>query len=372
MNEPKIILAVALTSLAVLSSCEKWRRASPRADSSLNQQTAGESAANSPVHADEIWICPMHPQIREHHPGTCPICGMNLVKAEPEATDGAAAQPLAPEGHAAFTLSEPRAQMIGVKLGSVVKKPVFKTIDAAGRIAFDPDLYAAESEYIAALRQQEQIRGSTVDEARHAADRMVDSSKAKLRLMGLAEQQITALAGLRAPRLGLLPNQGDPLWVYAEIFEIDLPLVKAGMNATISGDALGKKNVPGKVITVDNILNPATRTAKARIRMLDPKIHLRPESYVDVSLAVPLGERLTVPADAVLDTGKEAWVFVSRDTGVFEPRRISIAERAGDEVVIDQGVNEGEKIVTSANFLIDAESRLRAAPSFVHKGDGAE
>jgi Cu(I)/Ag(I) efflux system membrane fusion protein len=122
---------------------------------------------------------------------------------------------------------------------------------------------------------------------------------------------------------------------------------------------LGNKTFQGKVVSVDRVINSETRTAKVRILIQDTKINLRPESYLDVTILSPLGEQVVVPFDAILDTGKEAWVFVVKDQGQFEPRLITILERAGDEVAISSGVTPGEKIVTSANFLIDSESRLK-------------
>ena len=109
------------------------------------------------------------------------------------------------------------------------------------------------------------------------------------------------------------------------------------------------------------MINKDTRTAKVRILIPDTKANLRPESYLDVSILSPLGDQTTVPFNAVLDTGKEAWVFVVNKDNQFEPRLITIKERAGDQLAIESGVTAGEKIVTSANFLIDSESRLQGS-----------
>ena len=362
MKEKLLVIGLIIQSSFLLSSCDKWRN--------LIHAEGGMQGAETTVNkAEDVWTCPMHPQIREKAPGSCPICGMSLVKAQTLAAEASSHTDSSqmPEGHAAFSLSLQRSQMIGVKVSSVVKKPVFKPVEAAGRIAFDPELFSAQSEYIEALSQQEQVKESALVNVKNSASRMVESSKNKLRLLGLSDAQIVALRKPGAEAPSLLPEHGEQLWVYAEIFEMDLPLIKTGMSAKISGDALGKNSVPGKVIAIDRVMNPATRTAKVRIQLVGRGIQLRPESYVDVSILVPLGKQTVVPFDAVLDTGKEAWVFVVQGEGYFEPRLVTIAERVGNDVVISSGVKDGEQIVTSANFLIDSESRLRDVQSAGHE-----
>ena len=123
------------------------------------------------------------------------------------------------------------------------------------------------------------------------------------------------------------------------------------------------------MVSVDRVISPATRTAKARILISDARSLLRPESYVDVSIQSPMGNQLTVPFDAILDTGNEAWVFVADGKGNYEPRVVAPKFNAGSEVAIAGGLKEGEQIVTSANFLIDSESRLKGAMLAKQNGD---
>jgi len=264
----------------------------------------------------------------------------------------------APEDHAAFNLSETKQQMIGVKTGIVEKKMVFKEIEASGRVAFDPELYTAQSEYLEAIRQMQSVKDSPVAEAKHSAMAMVSSAKTRLRVLGLSDQAISRLAQGGTNAL-LIPKAGEQAWIYAEVFEMDLPYVQPGLDAKISGSALEGETLTGKVISIDRVLNPMTRTAKVRIEAKAAESRLRPESYVNVSIRSPLGEQLVVPFDAVFDTGKQAWVFVTDGQGHFEPRLIVMKFRANDHVAVSSGLKEGERIVTSANFLIDSESRLK-------------
>ncbi|MBI4405688.1 MAG: efflux RND transporter periplasmic adaptor subunit [Deltaproteobacteria bacterium] len=322
---------------------------------SKSKKTA-EQSQQSQKTAD-VYTCPMHPQIKKDSPGQCPICGMTLVKVETTHTEAQGGE--APDGHAAFSLSEAKRQMIGVKLGVVSKKPLFKSIHVAGRLAFDPELYAAQNEYIEAVKQVESVKNSPVADVRQSSERMLDAAKLRLKILGLSDVQIKNLAAGDFNDARLLLKTGGSSWVYAEVFEMDLPLVHPGLSAEISARFLGGQVVAGKVVSIDRIINPATRTAKARILVNDVRSLLRPESYVDVNILAPLGEQITVPFDAVLDTGKQAWVFVADNQGKFEPRLVTIKFHVGSEAALASGVKEGEQIVTSANFLIDSESRLK-------------
>lgn len=344
----KHLVLLILIALAFGVSCTK----------SNDKNSSLDSGAHD--HKKAIWSCPMHPQIKKDNPGTCPICGMSLVQAEStefEASKAINAQ--YPEGHAAFQLSLERQQLIGVKLGAIEKKTMFKIIEAAGRVAFDPELYTAQIEFLEAVRQKERVKDSPLDDVRQSTQKMVESAKLRLKVLGLSDGQISSLSLKSSAGSSLLiPKQGENIWIYAEVFEMDLDSIQPGLDVTISGGSLGSEVIQGIVASVDRVINPASRTAKVRISVPNAKAFLRPEAYVDVTIRSPLGEQLSVPFDAVLDSGKESWIFVAKD-GQFEPRKINVKFRAGDDVAISSGAIDGEKIVTSANFLIDSESRLK-------------
>ncbi|MBI2026884.1 MAG: efflux RND transporter periplasmic adaptor subunit [Deltaproteobacteria bacterium] len=320
-----------------------------------------------------LWTCPMHPQIIKDHPGSCPICGMNLVPKEKKIKDEMGSLNPMPVGHAPFKLTLQRQQMIGVKTQIVEKKNIFKDIEVAGTAAFDPELYTAQSEYIEALKLAKKLQASSLPEVRDSAERGVASAKLRLKVLGVSDSYIDEITRTQASGSHLLsPKVGESSYVYAEIFEMDLSYVTPGLSADMSGGALGVDKISGKVMAVDQIVNPMTRTARARILITQSHPGLRPESFVNVKIRVPLGEHVAVPFDAVLDTGNQSWVFVAKDEGLFEPRIVSILYRAGNDVAIQSGVLAGEKIVTSANFLIDSESRLKGvlAPQSVGHDHG--
>lgn len=348
--------AVTLSSTLVLSSCSK-----PTGTESTAVQDRGQHANTEAAQKKEIWTCPMHPQVKKDGPGSCPICGMDLVKASAAGLNTVATETM-PSGHAPVELNQGRQQMIGVKTGKVRREPLFKSIEASGRVAFDPELFTAQSEYLEAVKQLARVQDSPLADVRHSAERMVESAKLRLKILGLSDKQIQAMgqSGNFGSNL-LIPRPGENLWIYAEVYEMDLQNVHPGLEAEISGSSLGGKTLKGKVVSVDRVINAATRTAKVRISTPEGKGLLRPESYVDVNIRSPLGEQVAVPFDALFDTGKEAWVFLTQDQGLIVPRKVSVKFRAGDWVAIDSGLEGGESIVTSANFLIDSESRLKGA-----------
>jgi len=243
-----------------------------------NHQTPHPEASPSPSAISAavqkpVYVCPMHPQIRQNEPGRCPICGMDLILSESEAehqehTSGSAAEQgsTIPLGHAGFRLNLEREQLIGVKTGLVEKRELFREIRAPGRVAFDPELYTAQSEYQEALKQLARVKESPLADVRHSAERMVESAKLRLKILGLSDKQILALGKAEpgSPSL-LLQGAGENVWVYAEVFEMDLPFIKPGLTAQISATFLAGKPLSGTVVSVDRVLNPATRTAKVRI-----------------------------------------------------------------------------------------------------------
>jgi RND family efflux transporter MFP subunit len=152
------------------------------------------------------------------------------------------------------------------------------------------------------------------------------------------------------------------VWILADAFEGDAHHFRAGMRATVTQPGLGK-TLEARVSPVLPQFDPATRTLKVRLEADNPGFVLRPDMFVDVEMPVEMGPALTVPKEAVLDSGTRRVVYVARAEGVFEPRRVETGWRQGDRVEIVSGLAEGEKVVTSGNFLLDSESRMRAAGS---------
>ena len=311
------------------------------------------------------YICPMHPQIHSDRPGSCSICGMDLVLE----MDGEGEEDHDHRGEEGDTvgergsvrLSTGKRQMIGIVTASVEKKKLFKSIRLPGRVAFDPELYTAQSEYLNALKQWRKVRKSPSPSVVENTRQMIQSSKIRLKVLGLSEGQIQELKRKGTQTEGLLVSgRGQDNWIYADVFEMDLPWIKKGLKAEVSGGVLQGKVLEGEVVSVDQVINPHTRTAKVRIRLVGERVSLRPESYVEVSILSPLGDQVAVPREAVMDTGRDVFVFVKKEKGRFVPRKISILMETDQYAAVAKGVSPGEEVVVGGNFMLDSESRLRA------------
>jgi len=376
----------------------------------------------SPGAERATYQCAMHPQIVSHELGICPICQMKLQRVDTPAsaeeapeghsheTQAASGErkvmlyrhPMRPDvtspvpakdemgmdyvavyadeagaqatgdvpGHAPFTLSTERQQLIGVTRDRVDRRALEVEIRAVGRVAYDPMLYQAVVEYREALRSKEQIHGSTLPEAHQGADAIVRGARLKLRQQGLSEAQVQQITRSgRDPVELLLP--GEAVWVYAQIYEYEAPLVAPGQTMIVTAPSQPGRRYTAKVAAIDAILDPTTRTVRVRGLVATPDASLRPESFVEVKIRVPLGEKLAVPQEAVLDTGEHQIVFVVKDQGSFEPRSVELGRVAQGYYEVLAGLAVGEEVVTSANFLIDSESRFRSAVA-AFKGSGGQ
>jgi Cu(I)/Ag(I) efflux system membrane fusion protein len=149
------------------------------------------------------------------------------------------------------------------------------------------------------------------------------------------------------------------VWIEANVFEGDAPLVHAGAPASFTAAYAGGGAIHTRVSQVLPLFDPATRTLKIRLETENPGFVLRPDMFVDVELVVDVPRAVTVPAEAVIDSGSRKTVFVDRGNGYFEPRRIETGTRFGGRVQVVKGLMEGERIVVSGNFLLNSESRLK-------------
>jgi multidrug efflux pump subunit AcrA (membrane-fusion protein) len=341
----------------------------------------------------------MHPQIVSDKPDICPICQMKLQRVDDGAGSGGAVgektvkfyrHPMRPDvvspvpakdemgmdyipvyddesggasnvpGHAAFTLSTERQQLIGVTKGAVERRNLEIEIRAVGRVAYDPKLYQAIVEYRQAVRLRKEFPAGSLPEARSGGDALVRGAHLKLRQQGLSDSQIQELTkGESDPVHLLLP--GESVWVYAQVYEYEAPLVQPGQTMVVTAPSQPGRRYQANVAAVDPILDPMTRTVRVRGLVSTPDKSLRPESFVHVRLRIPLGDKLAVPQEAVLDTGDHQIVFVVRGEGSFEPRSVELGRDAGGYYEVLSGLDAGDQVVTSANFLIDSESRFRAA-----------
>ena len=452
-----ILLAAAL----VFAACKK----SPNAQSSASVQAVEAAKAGTPAQPAakkvKLYRCPMHPTFTSDKPGSCGICGMNLVPVEEEGQASAtpAAQPVpekkkmyrstmnpnevsdkpgkdsmgmemvpfeveevAPSGvsgRAAVKISPERQQLIGVKTAALKIQPIHRLIKAVGRIdyaepnislvtlkfegwieklivnstgrlvrrgeplleIYSPDLVAAQQEYLLALKAKDFPGGAGLS--------VLSSAREKLRLWDISDQQVEDLERtgrirktfmIYAPISGfviekevlsgqkIMPGENlfkiadlSTVWVFGDIYEYELPYVKLGQEAMISLSYFPGETFSGKITYIYPYLNSETRTNRVRIAVKNPEFKLKPEMYANLEIHVDYGAKLAIPAGAVLDAGVKNFAFVDKGDGYFEPREVKLGVKGEGIYEVLGGVAEGEKVVTSANFLIDSESSLKSA-----------
>ncbi len=254
---------------------------------------------------------------------------------------------------------------------------------------YSPELVATQQEYLLALRAKETLGRSAYREIAAAADSLYEASKRRLELWDIPEADIRRIhqrgqpsrtLALYAPVSGFVLARNaferqrvtpetelyviadlSTVWVLADIYESEVPMVRVGQMATMTLPAFPGRVFRGRVTYISPQVENVTRTVKIRLEFPNPGFALKPDMYANVELHVHYGRRLWVPEGAVLDSGQEQIVFIAHEGGYFEPRRVRLGPKVGDRYIILEGVKAGERVVTSGTFLIDSESRLKSA-----------
>jgi Cu(I)/Ag(I) efflux system membrane fusion protein len=151
------------------------------------------------------------------------------------------------------------------------------------------------------------------------------------------------------------------VWVWAEFYENELPMLKVGQNIDVTTNSYPGEKFQGTISLINPFLDPAKRTARVRIDIPNPEFKLRPAMYVNAELGMDMGKGLTIPVSAVMPTGARNVVFVDKGDGKLEPRIVQLGAKYGDSYEVQSGLHENERVVASANFLIDAESKIQGA-----------
>lgn len=340
------------------------------------------------------YVCPMHPQITSDKPGSCSICGMNLVPVREATTSNAVVIPPATR------------QQIGLTLGTVEKRALRREIRApAGIVADETRLYHVNTkvdgwveQLFVATTGQFVHKGDPLltiyspslmtAQAEHlsAGDALRPSARRRLELMDMTDEQITRLEQtkqinktltLHAPASGYVIERniatghkltaGDQVlaladlsvvWADADVFQADVSLMKTGATVEI---VVGTETFTGKVSFIAPTVDAETRTVKVRMEIPNPDAKLKPEMWATARLKVDLGERLAIPAAAVMRTGERTYTFKDAGDGKLTPVELKLGARAGEWFELRDGLAAGDKVVTSANFLVDSESQLKAA-----------
>src|SRR5438094_6458236 len=325
-----------------------------------------------------------------------------------------------------FVVPVERQQQIGVRYAKVERKPLRHTIRAVGLIVpdktrnwqfvsrvdgyvqklqvtgpgevvdknaplmsiYSPDLLSSEREFVELLRMRDEAKSK---DARETPQRLIESAKRRLQLWNVTEQQIAELEKTRkaadaltlfSPFRGIVQSVpveqgknvkiGDMLvevadlsvvWVWAEFYENELSMLQAGQEFAITTASYPGEIFQGTISVINPFLDPAKRTARVRIDIPNPDFKLRPAMYVNAELVMQMGEGLTIPASAVMPTGSRNIVFIDKGGGKLKPRVVQLGAKYGDSYEVQSGLRENERVVASANFLIDAESKVQGALS---------
>src|SRR6516165_5328071 len=263
-----------------------------------------------------------------------------------------------------------------------------------------PELIAAEREYLLAKQNAKELSQSRVPGVASGVASLLDSTKDRMGQWDIPEREIARLEStgevvdaleIDSPVSGYiternaLPNMMVQLdtrlytvadlsvvWVLGQVFQNDLSRVRVGAPASLTVDSYPGRTFSGRVDFIYPDVDMTTRTSRVRMVFANRKLTLTPGMFVNVNLEVPLGKQLVIPASGVLQSGTRQIVFVDRGAGYLEPRQIQLGPKAGEEYIVLNGLKSGERIVTSANFLVDSESQLQAAiGSFVPPPPGA-
>jgi Cu(I)/Ag(I) efflux system membrane fusion protein len=414
---PELTLVALALAAALAAGCAAPEEALPGAATGDHDHAGGEPAREAAASAPEgeiaHYTCSMHPSVRNAEAGSCPICSMALMPVfRREMASGE------------IVLDASRRQQIGVTTARAELRRLAVPVRAVGQVTYDqsrltdvtlkvggwigelyadrlgqpvqqgeplftlysPELFAAQQEYVTAYQSQRMARsvGST-----QSSEYLVEARRQRLLLSDLTPEQITELelrrlplervpilapatghvieknvvaGGAVEPGMRLLRIAGlDRVWVEAEVYESELALLKVGAPATVTLPYLPGRRFAGRVAFVYPWLDGATRTGRVRIELGNPGLVLKPEMYAEVLFERALGERLAVPEEAILYAGDRRYVFLDLGQGRLRPQAVTPGLWAGEWVEILDGLSPGDVVVTSGNFLIAAEARLKLA-----------
>ncbi len=371
-----------------------------------NHKNHTDSSATA--EAKEVYTCPMHPSVISDRPGACPVCGMALVKKS--AQQDVSKEELQNLEH--VSLSPTQRVLANVATMPVEKMPLTKMIDVVGIVdvaetyqatvsarfrgrieklyvnftgdfvqkgqplveLYSPDLVTSQQEFILALAGNQQ--------------NLIDGMRERLRLnYGMTDEQIRSLESTRSVQtavqfkspisgtvvlkqvqVGQYVDEGTVLyqlanlskvWIYLDVYEKDVQFVKKGQIVHIKTDAYPDEEFTGRVTFIDPVMNPETRTVRIRSEFDNRHGMLKPKMFVKAQLHMEGKHTLTVPASAIMFTGKRTVVWVETQKNTFEPRDVVLGQSANSEYEIVSGLEEGEMIAISGGFLIDSESALQ-------------
>jgi RND family efflux transporter MFP subunit len=382
------------------------------------------AATQTPTQSNILyWYDAMNPQNHYNKPGKAPD-GMDLVPmpaasqaqasgdklqqgaivvpAEKQTLAGVRtalveAKALAREIHttAEIVEDESRIAHVHVKVSGFIDQTFVNSIAQLVRKGqplftfYSPDLVATEEEYLIAKRGASTLGSAPFKEIAQSGQSLLESARERLRYWDITEGQIRQLdqsgkaihtltiyspvSGFVTdrkafPQASITPDTEiytisdlSSVWALADIYENEVPYVRVGQRVTFTLSYYPGKSYSGKISFIYPTVDPQTRTVKVRVQLANPGYVLKPQMFADAQVHVDYGTQIAVPREAVVDSGTAQQVYVVQQGGVFVPRKVTLGATVDDQVIILSGLKAGETVVTSGNFLIDSESRLKGA-----------
>jgi len=400
----KIIFILIIVSAAVFSG---WLL--------LNRASSPESRGIEKTAT--LYQCPMHPQIIQDHPGNCPICGMRLVKVEEQASDAGSADapqthlpagqagskkiigyrnPMDPkvtssvpakdsmgmdyipiydepeqqlptsgvEGHASVRLSADKVRTIGIATEPVMEENLIMPLRFTGTVFYNAAVLEMLLQYRDAIQVEKRYQKPTYERvAQSRAESWV--LRNKLRRLGINDEFFKKSEESLNDPTQFVPSslilQASGAYIDARVPVADLAYVHIGQKAEIYSPMATGEKLEGIVRSIDSVVDFATQTLAVRLEVVSGYEFLKPGMFVTVEMNLDLGKKLSVPATAIFNPGRQAYVFVETEPGVYVPQRVKTGVITSERVEIKSDLKAGEKVVTAANFLLDSESRFQAA-----------
>jgi len=370
----------------------------------------------------KIWTCAMHPQIRMPQPGKCPICGMELIPLGQRSTSSV--------DPASIHLSKEAAQLANVLTSVVTKKAPLKEGRLYGKVQADERLFQSQVAHVPGRIErlainftgEQVIKGQVLAEiyspelitaqqelletvkTKQLQPELYEASREKLRQWKLTDEQISKIenSGVIQNNFDVLSNtsgtvtarrvntgdhvsQGTVLfdiadlskvWIMFDAYESDLEFLHKGEKLSFTLQALPGVDFTGHIIFIDPVIDPLTRVAKVRVETGNQSGKLKPEMFATGNVSSTLPEyrnNVVIPKSAVLWTGKRSVVYVKQpgsEEPVFKIREVELGPMLGESYVIINGLSEGEEIVTSGTFSVDAAAQLEGKPSMMNREGG--
>lgn len=417
MKKSTTLILTAIFFVTMVAGIWIWR-------SGYLKKVANGKKSSSEIQTSQapstLYNCAMHPNYISEKPGNCPFCGMALTPMEKQdGAHGIHIDPTTVQNMGVRTedislrdlqteirtsgkvqVDESRLFIVNARVMGYVEKLKVNTTGEKVRKGqsllelYSPDLVSAQEEYLTALHYAKATTGTNGT----GSNDLVESTRRRLLNWGISEGEIIALEkenlarntlSIVSPASGivlekmvvegqnimagmLLFRMADlsKVWVIANIYQRDLAAAKIGSIAEVELNYAKGKPFVGKVTFISPVLDPVTKTAEVRIEITNtPALDLKPEMFASVRILSPMAHKvLAVPDQAIIRSGRRNIAIISIGEGYFEPREVELGQVAGDYVEITSGVQEGEKLVISSQFLIDSESNLKAAIQQMRSG----